>query len=318
MLGGMAAKRLIDVFCATLLLLVLTPILIVVVAAMAVDMLLVPRDRGGFLYREPRISLGRTFGLLKFRTLRNDVLADLRRVGSHARLYEAEQNNLTWTGRRLLKPWYLDELPQLLNVLRGDISLVGPRPWPPEMVERQVAEGLTYRNEARAEQASSGRLLGQILVNNGYLSAFSLARVLSEQHGVQLQAREDEAAEQTKTAHVQPVQAWRPLGKLLVELGLVTESQLERALAHQSEEHGRLGEILVSRGLLSGSELAQALAEQHGVELEPQDEAELQTQVRPATPDEPVYQVFEVAFEPGYQRRTALYENANFLEAADF
>ena len=150
MLGGMAAKRLLDVFCATLLLLVLTPILIVVVAAMAVDMLLVPRDRGGFLYREPRISLGRTFGLLKFRTLRNDVLADLRRVGSHARLYEAEQNNLTWTGRRLLKPWYLDELPQLLNVLRGDISLVGPRPWPPEMVERQVAEGLTYRNEVRA------------------------------------------------------------------------------------------------------------------------------------------------------------------------
>src|SRR5439155_21136079 len=150
MLGGMAAKRLIDVFCATLLLLVLTPILIVVVAAMAVDMLLVPRDRGGFLYREPRISLGRTFGLLKFRTLRNDVLADLRRVGSHARLYEAEQNNLTWTGRRLLKPWYLDELPQLLNVLRGDISLVGPRPWPPEMVRRQVAEGLDYRNRILA------------------------------------------------------------------------------------------------------------------------------------------------------------------------
>ena len=193
-------------------------------------------------------------------------------------------------------------------------------PWR-QLGELLVAEELLTEEEleqALAEQASSGRLLGQILVNNGYLSAFSLARVLSEQHGVQLQAREDEAAEQTKTAHVQPVLAWRPLGKLLVELGLVTESQLERALAHQSEEHGRLGEILVSRGLLSGSELAQALAEQHGVELEPQDEAELQTQVRPATPDEPVYQVFEVAFEPGYQRRTSLYENANFLEAADY
>jgi lipopolysaccharide/colanic/teichoic acid biosynthesis glycosyltransferase len=150
MLGGMAAKRLLDVCCATLLLLVLTPVLVVVLVAVALDLLLVPRDRGSFLYREPRISRGRTFSLLKFRTLRGDMLDEMRAAGSHARLYEADPDNLTWTGRRVLKPWYLDELPQLLNVLRGDISLVGPRPWPPEMVERQVAEGLAYRNEVRA------------------------------------------------------------------------------------------------------------------------------------------------------------------------
>jgi hypothetical protein len=191
-------------------------------------------------------------------------------------------------------------------------------PWR-QLGELLVAEELLTEDEleqALAEQASSGRLLGQILVNNGYLSAFSLARVLSEQHGVRLQARADEAL--AEPARLEAAREWRPLGKVLVELGFVTESQLDRALAVQREEHGRLGEILVSRGLLSGSELAQALAEQHGVELDEQDEAELQTQVRPTTADEPVYQVFEVTFEPGYQRRTALYENANFLEAADF
>jgi lipopolysaccharide/colanic/teichoic acid biosynthesis glycosyltransferase len=150
MLGGMAAKRLLDLSCATLLLLLLTPILFVVVAAMALNMLFVPRDRGGFIYREARISRGRAFGLLKFRTLRTDVLAELHGAGSHARLYEGDLGNLTWAGRHVLKPWYLDELPQLVNVLRGDTSLVGPRPWPPEMVERQLAEGLTYRNEVRA------------------------------------------------------------------------------------------------------------------------------------------------------------------------
>jgi hypothetical protein len=193
-------------------------------------------------------------------------------------------------------------------------------PWR-QLGELLVAEELLTEDEleqALAEQASSGRLLGQILVNNGYLSAFSLARVLSEQHGVRLQAREEEAPAEQAQRTLEAVREWRPLGKVLVELGFVTESQLERALAVQREENGRLGEILVSRGLLSGSELAQALADQHGVELEEQDEAELATEVRQITPDEPVYQVFEVSFEPGFQRRAALYENANFLEAADF
>jgi lipopolysaccharide/colanic/teichoic acid biosynthesis glycosyltransferase len=134
------SKRLFDKAVAGALLVLLAPVLFVVLAAMALDMLVSSRDRGTFLYSEPRVSRGRTFDLLKFRTLRADVAA-----GGHARLSEADPSNLTWAGRRVLKPWYLDELPQLLNVLRGDISLVGPRPWPPQLVERQVAEGKDYR-----------------------------------------------------------------------------------------------------------------------------------------------------------------------------
>ena len=191
-------------------------------------------------------------------------------------------------------------------------------PWR-QLGELLVAEELLTEDEleqALAEQATSGRLLGQILVANGYLSAFSLARVLSEQHGVQLSPKEGAPASPSLVPS-QPDQAWRPLGKLLVDLELLTESQLDRALTAQREDGGRLGEILVSRGLLSGGELAQALAEQHGVELGAQDEAELQTVVRPITPEEPVYKLFEVIFEPGYQRRTPLFESTNFLEAAD-
>jgi lipopolysaccharide/colanic/teichoic acid biosynthesis glycosyltransferase len=134
------SKRILDVVVAGGLLLVLAPLVLIVLAAMVVDMCLVPRDRGPFLYGETRVSRGREFRLLKLRTLRADVPAE-----GHARLRESDPGNLTWAGRRILKPWYLDELPQLLNVLRGDISLVGPRPWPPELVERQVAEGKDYR-----------------------------------------------------------------------------------------------------------------------------------------------------------------------------
>ena len=192
-------------------------------------------------------------------------------------------------------------------------------PWR-QLGELLVTEGLLTEDEleqALSEQAASGRLLGQILVANGYLSAFSLARVLSEQHGVQLSPKEGAPASPSLVPS-QPDKAWRPLGKLLVDLELLTESQLDRALTAQREDGGRLGEILVSRGLLSGGELAQALAEQHGVELGAQDEAELQTVVRPITPEEPVYKLFEVIFEPGYQRRTPLFESTNFLEAADY
>jgi hypothetical protein len=192
-------------------------------------------------------------------------------------------------------------------------------PWR-QLGELLVAEELLTEAEleqALAEQASSGRLLGQILVGNGYLSAFSLARVLSEQHGVQLSPKEGAPAPLAPIPS-EPEQAWRPLGKVLVDLEYLTESQLERALAAQHEDGGRLGEILITRGLLSGAELAQALAEQHGVELAALDEAELQTVVRPTTSEEPVYKVFEVIFEPGYQQRTSLFESTNFLEAVDY
>jgi hypothetical protein len=181
--------------------------------------------------------------------------------------------------------------------------------------------------QALLEQARSGRLLGQILVSNGYLSAFSLARVLSEQHGVQLRAPAGSGAEAPTLLALtappefgaaeapEPETSWRPLGKLLVEKGLLTESRLGEALREQQEGHARLGEILVSRGLLSGMQLAQTLAEQQGVELDPTG---LETTLRPAQPEEPMYKVFEVHFEPGFQRRTSVYESPSFLEAADY
>jgi lipopolysaccharide/colanic/teichoic acid biosynthesis glycosyltransferase len=145
-----ALKRVLDKGVSLVLLLLLSPVIVVVLVAMALDALVVAADRGGFLYRETRISRGREFGLLKFRTLRRAAVRTQTGGEAHARLLEADSQNLTWAGRRILKPWYLDEIPQLLNVLEGDMSLVGPRPWPPSMVGQQVAAGHEYRNRVTA------------------------------------------------------------------------------------------------------------------------------------------------------------------------
>jgi lipopolysaccharide/colanic/teichoic acid biosynthesis glycosyltransferase len=136
------AKRALDVAISSVMLVGLAPVGAVVLGAVGLDMLRCPRDRGRLLYRERRVSRGRSFDLLKFRTLREDVLVE---ADGHVRPYESDLANLTWAGRRILKPMYLDELPQLWNVLRGEMSLVGPRPWPPELVDRQLARGVDYR-----------------------------------------------------------------------------------------------------------------------------------------------------------------------------
>jgi lipopolysaccharide/colanic/teichoic acid biosynthesis glycosyltransferase len=131
-----------DVAVSGSLLVALAPVWALVLGAVGIDMLRCPRDRGRFFYRERRISAGRAFELLKLRTLGEEVIVLAQ---GHVRPHEADVANLTWAGRRVLKPMYLDELPQLWNVLRGDMSLVGPRPWPDELVERQVARGVDYR-----------------------------------------------------------------------------------------------------------------------------------------------------------------------------
>jgi hypothetical protein len=107
---------------------------------------------------------------------------------------------------------------------------------------------------------------------------------------------------------------------VLVEQCFLTHAELERALEDQKRRGGRLGEILVADGLLSGPALARALADQHGVALAPSSmlESETITEIRPARPDQPVYRVCRVSYDPDPEVLEVLNESPNFLEAADF
>ena len=161
-------KLILDKALSATLLIVLSPVFAFLFVAMGLNGLLRRRDRGPWLYRERRISRGREFDLLKFRTLRREVVDRIDPAESHARLHEADESNLTWAGRRLLKPRYLDELPQIWNVFRGDMSLVGPRPWPPSMVAGQVASGVSYRDEFIAGWTGPAQVEKGVTESSGY------------------------------------------------------------------------------------------------------------------------------------------------------
>jgi exopolysaccharide biosynthesis polyprenyl glycosylphosphotransferase len=124
-----ALKRTFDILGATLLLILLSPLLLLITLSVRLS------SRGPIVFRSMRRGIGqRPFPCLKFRTMHTDAeerQAELEELNeaSGALFKIREDPRLTQVGR-MLRRFSLDELPQLINVLRGEMSLVGPRPLP--------------------------------------------------------------------------------------------------------------------------------------------------------------------------------------------
>lgn len=131
-------KRWMDVFGAVLGLILFGPLFVLIIMLLQIEM------PGKVFYRQVRIGYrGVRFGMLKFRTMRDCSEEELRMILSKDKArwaeYEryqklAQDPRLTRVGR-FLRQTSLDELPQLWNVLKGEMSLVGPRPFLPEQLE---------------------------------------------------------------------------------------------------------------------------------------------------------------------------------------
>ena len=134
-------KRAFDLVIATAALLVLSPVMLLVALAIWLE------DRGPVLYRQIRMGLdGKPFPILKFRSMRVGAENSTGAVWA-----EKDDPRRTRVGE-FIRAWSLDELPQLWNVLVGDMSVIGPRPERPEFVEQFRAEFPHYmlRHKVRA------------------------------------------------------------------------------------------------------------------------------------------------------------------------
>ena len=136
-------KRLTDIIGAGLLLLVLSPLIVACVLAIKLE------TRGPVFYRARRVGRhGRELKMLKFRKMHVDAAGPA--------LTAPDDDRFTRVGR-ILSATKLDELPQLLNVLKGEMSLVGPRPEDPSFVGFHQAdyEQILSRNVKRAVAPSA-------------------------------------------------------------------------------------------------------------------------------------------------------------------
>ncbi|MGO4257218.1 exopolysaccharide biosynthesis polyprenyl glycosylphosphotransferase [Marmoricola sp. RAF53] len=130
------SRRVTDLAVAAVLLVLLAPVLLLIGVLVRLD------SPGPALFRQQRVKApGACFTMLKFRTMRTDaekVLDGLRaaNVHGHGVLFKLQDDPRVTRVGRVLRRTSLDELPQLLNVLRGDMSLVGPRPALPSEVAR--------------------------------------------------------------------------------------------------------------------------------------------------------------------------------------
>lgn len=145
-------KRAFDILVSGIALIILSPLMIVIA-------ILIRRDGGTAFYRQKRLTKnGKEFYVLKFRSMRMDAEKD-----GVARLSSGENDDRITPIGHFIRACRIDELPQLINILRGDMSIVGPRPERPEIAadyEKELPE-FALRLQAKAGLTGYAQVYGK-------------------------------------------------------------------------------------------------------------------------------------------------------------
>lgn len=168
-------KRLFDIVLSLLALIVLSPLMVIVAIIIKCT------DGGTVFYRQTRLTLdGKKFDVLKFRSMRMDAEKD-----GVARLSSGDKDPRITPIGRFIRACRIDELPQLLNILAGDMAIVGPRPERPEIsqqYEKEMPE-FSLRLQAKAGLTGYAQVYGKynttpydkLLMDLSYIAKPSLA-----------------------------------------------------------------------------------------------------------------------------------------------
>ena len=145
-------KRMIDLFCAVVLTIITSPIMLITA------IIIKCYDGGPVLYKQIRCTQGmKEFPILKFRSMRTDAEKD-----GVARLASKNDDRITPIGKFIRKV-RIDELPQLFNIIHGDMSFIGPRPERPEIIKQYQEEmpEFVVRTKVKAGLAGYAQVYGK-------------------------------------------------------------------------------------------------------------------------------------------------------------
>lgn len=145
-------KRLIDIVCSLILLVLASPFMLLTAIAIKVY------DGGPVLYKQVRCTKDqKEFYIMKFRSMRVDAEKD-----GVARLAQKNDDRITPVGR-FIRKCRLDELPQLINILKGDMSFIGPRPERPEIIAQyvEIMPEFVFRMKVKAGLAGFAQVYGK-------------------------------------------------------------------------------------------------------------------------------------------------------------
>lgn len=164
-------KRGMDLLLSSLALIVLSPVFLLTALAIKIE------DGGPVFYKQERVTFGgRIFEVLKFRSMRAED-------GERHVSVSKDDDRITKVGR-FIRKYRIDEFPQLINIIRSDMSIVGPRPEMVENVEKYTAEypEFVYRQRAKAGLTGMAQIYGKynttpkdkLMLDLSYIEQFSI------------------------------------------------------------------------------------------------------------------------------------------------